>query len=131
MATSSKKPVQRSHTKTASNVTFTPAQAVAQRLREAREALGLSQADVVRETGRSKDYISKVERGTLGISIEMMTYYCIEKGIDLSWLVCGRGGMFLKDKLTDGSEDAEALLKQAVARINRAMEFTRGRGPKR
>lgn len=64
--------------------------AVAGRFKQARTSLGLTQADVVRETGRSKDYISKVERGVLGLSLPMLCYLH-SKGINLNWLISGQG----------------------------------------
>lgn len=64
--------------------------AVAGRFKQARLGLGLTQADVVRETGRSKDYISKVERGVLGLSLPMLCYLH-SKGINLNWLISGQG----------------------------------------
>ncbi len=65
VATQGKRPSAKSRSRKAVPSEVTQ-DAVAGRFKQSRTSLGLTQADVVRETGRSKDYMSKVERGVLG-----------------------------------------------------------------
>lgn len=89
VATPRKRPSAKSRSSKASLAEVTQ-DAVAGRFKQARTSLGLTQADVVRETGRSKDYVSKVERGVLGLSLSMLCYLHV-KGINLNWLITGQG----------------------------------------
>jgi transcriptional regulator with XRE-family HTH domain len=87
--------------------------AVAGRFKQARTSLGLTQADVVRETGRTKDYVSKVERGVLGLSLPMLCYLH-SKGINLNWLITGQGEeriALIKGKGSVSAKDIDEAFK--------------------
>jgi transcriptional regulator with XRE-family HTH domain len=116
VATSRKRPTSKSASRKGPTADVTQ-DAVAGRFKEARLRLGLTQADVCRETGRTKDYISKVERGVLGLSLPMLGYLH-SKGINLNWLITGEGaeGLALNQGNVSQKDIDEAfrVLRRAV-----------------
>lgn len=119
MATPRKRPSAKSRSSKAAPAEVTQ-DAVAWRFKQARLGLGLTQADVVRETGRTKDYVSKVERGVLGLSLPMLCYLH-SKGINLNWLITGQGDERIaliegKGRVTaEDIDEAFKVLRKAVS----------------
>lgn len=64
------------------------------RIREARETLGLSQAQFAEKVGLTKNYISLVENGKRSLSARTVADICRIFGISEDWMLTGDGSIF-------------------------------------
>ena len=58
------------------------AQALAEKLKQARKAAGLSQVELAQKLGRSQSYVTKVENGHMSIDVIELITYCSALGVD-------------------------------------------------
>lgn len=75
---------------------------VAERLREAREAAGLSQGQVAKKIGMHRPTISEIEAGRRKISAEELDTFANLYGVSIEWIVSGTSG--------NTEEDARILM---------------------
>jgi len=78
---------------------------IAERLREFRAAVGLTQREVASLCGLGKRTIIYWEMGEREIKCTRLTPLVDEYDLDFNWLILGRGSMF---NTTLGSEDSDA-----------------------
>ncbi|EHP39389.1 XRE family transcriptional regulator [Cupriavidus basilensis OR16] len=71
------------------------AKAIGQRMREARQALGLSQVDLAAKLGASKPGLQQNEAGK-NMPGGRLLYGFSMLGVSSDWLLCGQGEMFLE-----------------------------------
>lgn len=62
--------------------------------------MGLSQEDFAEQLGKQKTAISKYERSEIQPSAELLSKIGVNFGINLNWLLTGKGNMFLNETLT-------------------------------
>lgn len=72
---------------------------VGRRIRELREATGLSQEEFARRAGFARPFFGRIERGTQNISIETLGRIAVALGVDMGRLV---EGLPQQAKRTDG-----------------------------
>ena len=89
-------------------------EAVGERIRSKREALGLSQEDVAEGVDLTAKYLSDIERGSCGMSIESML--SISKLLDMSLDFMMKGNPTQREKLQ--LECNETALIHALSRCN-------------
>lgn len=65
------------------------ATSVASRLREAREASGLSQGQVAKKMALHRPTISEIEAGRRKVSAEELSAFAVIYGVSVQWLVNG------------------------------------------
>jgi transcriptional regulator with XRE-family HTH domain len=63
------------------------AQALAEKLKQARKAAGLSQVELAQKLGRSQSYVTKVENGHMNVGVIELITYCSVLGVDPAKLV--------------------------------------------
>jgi len=68
------------------------AQALAEKLKQARKAAGLSQVELAQKLGRSQSYVNKVENGHISIDVIELITYCSALGVDPAKLVKSLSG---------------------------------------
>jgi len=71
----------------------TMSEKIGKRLREAREAKGLSQAELADLIGRDKSAISLLEADKRGANVELVSRLAIALGVSADWLAFGKGSM--------------------------------------
>ncbi len=75
---------------------------VAERLREAREAAGLSQGQVAKKIGMHRPTISEIEAGRRKVVAEELNIFASLYGVSIEWIVSGSSG--------NPQEDARILM---------------------
>lgn len=96
---------------------------VAERLREAREASGLSQGQVAKKLDLHRPTISEIEAGRRKVSAEELTDFSKLYGVSIEWIVSGNEG--------DDSSDAKLLIaarelsKMSDSDLDRLMKMLR------
>lgn len=91
------------------------------RVREAREALGLSQAQFAEKVGLTKNYISLVETGKRSLGARTVADICRIFGISEAWMSTGDGSMF------ETSSEAETTAEYLAAVMKEFPETFRSR----
>lgn len=90
-----------------------------ERLKQIRNAIGISQTQLAKELGLAQSTYAKYELG--GSIPESVMCYLAEKGFNLHWLVTGQGPMFLggnPSELNTPIESADGLSKLLPATIH-------------
>lgn len=96
---------------------------IAERLREAREASGLSQAQVAKKLRLHRPTITEIEAGRRKVSAEELEQFSNAYGVTLEWLVSGSSG--------ENSSDARMLMaarelsKMSQGDLDRLMKMLR------
>ena len=89
-----------------------------ERIRQIREALGLSQSDFAERLGIHKQMVSDVERGKqkrFNAQIEKSLVDLF--GVDLSWLLYGQGEMFAQESsYSEGLKKQEDVEKEMIVK---------------
>ncbi len=68
-----------------------------ERLIELRETLSLTQSEMAKSIGVSKQYFSRVEKGKTELSKHKVIELCSRYSVSLNWLLKDIGNMFIKD----------------------------------
>lgn len=98
-----------------------------ERVKEVRQALGLSGAKFGESIGLQRSAISKIERGAVGLSEANILSICREYNVNEDWLRTGEGEMFRSageislDELADREsvDDLEMAIIQAYFSIDK------------
>lgn len=96
---------------------------VAERLREAREASGLSQGQIAKKLGWHRPTVSEIEAGRRKVSSDELVEFSRLYGVTVEWIVTGTHG--------DDSSDARLLLaarelsKMSEPDLDRLMKMLR------
>ncbi|MBU3740813.1 MAG: helix-turn-helix transcriptional regulator [Candidatus Kapabacteria bacterium] len=77
------------------------------RLREVRDVLGLTNADIARGSGLTRAYISRVVNDQTNLGLDLLIFLSKEHAVSSDWLLTGKGTMFQQRAMT--SVDMEAL----------------------
>lgn len=77
------------------------------RLREVRDVLGLTNADIARCSGLTRAYISRVVNDQTNLGLDLLISLSQQHGVSADWLLTGKGSMFLKS--AKATTDLEAL----------------------
>ena len=90
---------------------------MAERVLSVRSRLGLNLAEFVGKTGISKTFVSNVEKSRQNMSMNMLMAVALELGVSPTWLLLGKGNMFLdiEDKDPSMSELARILKDNGIA----------------
>jgi transcriptional regulator with XRE-family HTH domain len=67
---------------------------IGERLKQVREKLYLSQKQMAADLLIVRSTLSRIERGELFPGIDVLNILVEKKGVSLTWLIGGRGGMF-------------------------------------
>jgi transcriptional regulator with XRE-family HTH domain len=67
---------------------------IGERLKQVRDKLYLSQKQMAADLLIVRSTLSRIERGELFPSVDVLNILVEKKGISLTWLIGGRGGMF-------------------------------------
>jgi transcriptional regulator with XRE-family HTH domain len=67
------------------------------RFRMAKDALGLTGADIARGSGLTRAYISRIVNDQANIGLDLLIYLASEHGISIDWLLTGTGEMYRPD----------------------------------
>lgn len=59
-----------------------------------RQVSGKTRADFSREAGYPEEYILLIEKGKASPYLSLIEYFCSHYGLNLSWLVTGKGKIF-------------------------------------
>ncbi|CAG1020725.1 HTH-type transcriptional regulator ImmR [Methylococcales bacterium] len=70
---------------------------VAERLRESREAAGLSQGQVAKKIGMHRPTISEIEAGRRKVTAEEIDTFANLYGVSIEWIVSGSSGNTQED----------------------------------
>lgn len=68
-----------------------------ERLIELRKTLGITQSEMAKSIGVSKQYFYKVEKGKTELSKHKVIELCSKHSVSLNWLLKDIGNMFIKD----------------------------------
>ncbi len=68
-----------------------------ERLIELRETLGITQSEMAKGIGVSKQYFSRVEKGKTELSKHKVIELCSKYQVSLNWLLKDIGNVFIKD----------------------------------
>ena len=94
---------------------MTQFETLAQRLKYARKAAGLTQGKLTEEAGISRVAISQYESGeTLSIKSTALHPICKALGVNSEWLVHGTGKMLLENKLKLVSDNTETEMEFTI-----------------
>lgn len=110
-----------------------------ERIKEARNSLGLTLEKFGEKLGVTKTAISRIEKGERGLTEQMTKSICREFGVDYIWLTTGKGEMFVEsdddfieriDRIMSGEDDARKnlfkfmleLSDEDIAALSRLME---------
>lgn len=63
-----------------------------------RKALNKSREELSKELKTSPEEIEAIENGTLTPKINLLHYLYINYGLNLNWIICGNGDMFIDDR---------------------------------
>jgi transcriptional regulator with XRE-family HTH domain len=86
-------------------------EAIASRLRAAREAAGLSQGQVAREMKMHRPTVTEIEAGRRRVSVEELEQFAVLYGVGLAWLSCSEAGP------VDPAEDRLQLAARELSRL--------------
>jgi len=68
-----------------------------ERILELRETLGITQSEMAKSIGVSKQYFSRVEKGKTELSKHKIIELCLKHSVSLNWLLKDIGNMFMQD----------------------------------
>ena len=68
-----------------------------ERLIELRETLGITQSEMAKSIGVSKQYFSRVEKGKTELSKHKVVDLCSKYSVSLNWLLKDLGNIFMQD----------------------------------
>jgi transcriptional regulator with XRE-family HTH domain len=68
-----------------------------ERILELRETLGITQSEMAKSIGVSKQYFSRVEKGKTELSKHKIIELCSKHSVSLNWLLKDIGNMFMQD----------------------------------
>ncbi len=96
---------------------------IAERLREAREASGLSQGQVAKKLELHRPTVSEIEAGRRKVSAQELEQFAGVYGVTVEWIVSGVTG----DNVADAKMlmAARALSKMSEADLDRLMKMLR------
>ncbi len=80
------------------------------RLKQIRQALGLSQDDLGSVLGISKQFYSNIETDRTKLNNEKLVLLCTEYNVNINYLLCGKGEMFIKEQ----PDNFKNEVKQAI-----------------
>lgn len=63
---------------------------IGNRIKLARENMGLTQEELAEKINRSTQFISTIERGVAGASLETIISLCEVLNVSSEWLLCGK-----------------------------------------
>jgi repressor LexA len=86
------------------------------RLKQARETMNLTQEDMANKLNVGQSAYSKMERGKSDFSNELLTLIP-ELGINLNWIITGKGEMFLTNTPAKLESDLAEELEERIRRI--------------
>lgn len=91
------------------------------RLKQIRQALGLSQDDLGSVLGISKQFYSNIETDRTKLNNEKLVLLCTEYDVNINYLLCGKGEMFIKEQ----PADFKSTVKQAIQELIREGELNK------
>lgn len=100
------------------------------RLREVRDALGLTNAEIARGSGQTRAYISRLVNDQTNVGLDLLMFLSLKHAVSIDWLLTGKGRMFQRN--SQPMDDIKALhtelreLRDVVERY--VVEPTKHRG---
>lgn len=92
------------------------------RIKELREQLFKTQANMAKALGLKTNAISAYEVGTSFLKPEKIAYLVESYNLNANWLLTGKGNMFLKDTDTIGDKDKITELEKENERLKAQLE---------
>ncbi len=109
-------------------LTAEQSRAISRRLREAREAKGLTQDEIARMLGVSKQLVSHLENSRSELTVPTGIRLAKEFGVSIEWLLTGSGrGPGSDGWSSAGSQDslARTTIEERLARLEQEMASLR------
>ncbi|MEN9612278.1 MAG: Helix-turn-helix domain [Bacteroidota bacterium] len=89
-----------------------------ERLRQAREALGITQKEMAKKVGVVTSAYGHIESTESAAFSSKLMLVIAELGISINWIITGKGEMFLTDRLAAEPEsDLTGELEERIRRI--------------
>lgn len=82
------------------------------RLKQIRQALGLSQDGLGAVLGISKQFYSNIETDRTKLNNEKLVLLCTEYDVNINYLLCGKGEMFIGQDKTDHTKIDEVQFRK-------------------
>jgi transcriptional regulator with XRE-family HTH domain len=99
---------------------------VADRLREAREAAGLSQGQVAKKLQLHRPTISEIEAGRRKVSVEELSQFANIYGVPVEWIVSGPKGNDSADaRMLVAARQLSKMSKADLDRLMRMLKMIR------
>jgi transcriptional regulator with XRE-family HTH domain len=92
-------------------------QAIAARLRAAREQAGLSQGQAAKVVGLHRPAISEIEAGRRGVSAEELAALADAYGVDANWLVAAAEADPVRDRMELAARELSKLKGEDLERL--------------
>ena len=93
---------------------------VASRIKKVRQLLNKSQQELANELNITKQAISNIETGKCAAGLNLLSKLLIDYGVNLNYIIGGKGSVFLTDEKTSAS------LKSAILNEVENMLIERG-----
>ncbi|MDD3149207.1 MAG: helix-turn-helix transcriptional regulator [Candidatus Gastranaerophilales bacterium] len=87
------------------------------RLKEFRETLRLSQADLANSLGIAGPSITKVEKDKNNLSNENLVKLATIYNLNINWLLINKGDMFIKENAANVSDEFKGIIKAEVVNL--------------
>src|SRR5574344_1514382 len=85
------------------------------RIKKLRETLGITQEQMAKRIGASKQYCGRVEKGITDLSKEKAIILCSNYKVSLDWLLNNLGSMFIED------ENIQTSILDSINEFNRIL----------
>ena len=84
------------------------------RLKKLRLVKGLKQKEFANSIGITVSYLSQIENGEKGMSLDTLSLLSVKFGVNIDWLITGEGPMFREEErnLQERIQELEAELKK-------------------
>ena len=105
---------------------------VGSRIKLARENRGWTQEELAENSDRSTQFISTIERGVAGASLETIISLCDVLNVSCEWLLCGKqtvpNSEKIATKISALSSDQLAALDRVTDELLHLLKVTEGNG---
>jgi len=81
-----------------------------------RKAIKKTQSQLAEELGIDPSEIAAIEKGAPGLKINHLHYLNKKYGLNINWMLCKGGGMFVKDHPPDSDLDGDFVMNPPVDR---------------
>lgn len=81
-----------------------------------RKAIRKTQSQLAEELGIQQSEIAGIEKGTADLKVSHLHYLNKKYGLNINWMLCKGGNMFVKDRPPDSELDTDYVMKPPIKR---------------